>query len=139
MSRLMKSFDLLYDLKSTEALDQFIRQAVNSKEFMFLMLSEIQDRYRQIEQYLKLIAELQEEIIMNDIVSKAHQKLVGELMVPDHPAHKATKSPIQGAVFGQAPVSFCRSCGASIPHRDGEVRCHDCMHHLPLVVNPNND
>ena len=132
MSRLMKSFDVLYDLKSTEALDQFIRQAVNSKEFMFLMLSEIQDRDRQI-------AELQEEIIMNDIVSKAHQKLVGELMVPDHPAHKATKSPIQGAVFGQAPVSFCRSCGASIPHRDGEVRCHDCMHHLPLVVNPDND
>ena len=132
MSRLRKSFDVLYDLKSTEALDQFIKQTVNSKELMFLMLNEIQDRDRQI-------AELQEEIIMNDIVSKAHQKLVGELMVPDHPAHKATKSPIQGAVFGQAPVSFCRSCGASIPHRDGEVRCHDCMHHLPLVVNPDND
>lgn len=33
-----------------------------------------------------------------------------------------------------APVSeptFCRACGASIPHRIGEGRCPECIQHLP--------
>ena len=28
-------------------------------------------------------------------------------------------------------AGFCRACGASIPHRVGEGRCSECMHHLP--------
>lgn len=31
----------------------------------------------------------------------------------------------------QRGSDFCRSCGASIPHRPGEGRCPDCMEHLP--------
>ena len=27
---------------------------------------------------------------------------------------------------------FCRSCGASIPHRHGEGRCEKCMEHDPV-------
>lgn len=27
--------------------------------------------------------------------------------------------------------TFCRHCGASIPHRDGEGRCPKCIQHLP--------
>jgi hypothetical protein len=27
---------------------------------------------------------------------------------------------------------FCRACGASIPHREGEGRCPECIEHLPL-------
>jgi hypothetical protein len=26
---------------------------------------------------------------------------------------------------------FCRACGASIPHREGEGRCPECIEHLP--------
>lgn len=28
-------------------------------------------------------------------------------------------------------ATFCRACGASIPHRIGEGRCPECMHHMP--------
>jgi hypothetical protein len=30
-------------------------------------------------------------------------------------------------------ATFCRYCGASIPHRDGEGRCPKCMHHMPYT------
>lgn len=29
------------------------------------------------------------------------------------------------------PMEFCPSCGASIPHRNGEGRCERCMNLLP--------
>lgn len=32
----------------------------------------------------------------------------------------------------RAEPTFCRACGASIPHRVGEGRCPECMHHEPV-------
>lgn len=32
-------------------------------------------------------------------------------------------------------ATFCRACGASIPHRIGEGRCPECAHHLPSDAN----
>ena len=30
---------------------------------------------------------------------------------------------------------FCASCGATIPHRYGEGRCHKCIQHFDEVIN----
>lgn len=35
-----------------------------------------------------------------------------------------------------AGATFCRHCGASIPHRTGEGRCAHCMEHLPAGEHP---
>lgn len=131
MSKLLCSFDLHYDIKSTEALDQFIRQAVNPQEFMLLMLKEIQSRDRKID-------ELEEAAVMAEIVSKAHQELVGELMVPkkkhDTYCGRDIRDEKDQVFNDETAASFCRYCGASIPHRDGEGRCDKCMHHLPDFI-----
>lgn len=37
--------------------------------------------------------------------------------------------PFPDAPPEQAAPEFCRQCGASIPHRDGEGRCPACMNH----------
>lgn len=35
--------------------------------------------------------------------------------------------------------TFCRACGASIPHRIGEGRCPECIQHLTQIAFPDDD
>lgn len=131
----MCSFDLHYDLKSTEALETFIEQFQSPKAVMMLMFEEIRIRDKKIES-------LEEDNKMLDIVIAAHNDLITEFIKKkeiteaiEHITSLPDREPDRSKdhyVFAPdgAPASFCRFCGAGIPHRPGEGRCVACMHHL---------
>lgn len=43
--------------------------------------------------------------------------------------HYQTAEAALGVNEQTASAEFCRACGASIPHREGEGRCSECAHH----------
>ena len=149
MSKLCYDFDLCFDLKTTDNLQRYIECVDNPKSVMQIMLREIRSRDTLISDLDILVAKLKEEIVMFDVVSKAHQELVGELMsdaIDRNKLHdkfeETTKQILKGVneegsypplIFNEeVDRSFCRHCGAGIPHRDGEGRCGKCMHHMPV-------
>lgn len=150
MSKLNASFDLHYDLKTVDQLKVFIDQFTDSSDVMSLMLDEIRSRDRNIVK-LKVLVDVNQEYVESlDIVIETQRDMLAEfvkqqeistaikhltslpdrseLVIPD----EADRSK-DHYVFSPdgPPASFCRYCGASIPHRDGEGRCDKCMHHLP--------